>query len=232
MRTLLRTIASAAVLAAVVAVSPVAAATTIDTTGLWNNTSIVGALGSPSTGVIGQTFTAPTNQIDSFTFFVNDRGSMINVVAAIYTWSGDLIAGNFPQGATGSALFSSGVIETPGVDGLVAMTILTAGTGLVTGQNYVALFAATTPNQGEAVFGIIDPNPGVANDGGFNYFNNNFDLDMVNNGNWNGFLDFGTLAWVGDFGGSVPEPETWALMLIGFGALGATMRRQRGVVAA
>lgn len=31
--------------------------------------------------------------------------------------------------------------------------------------------------------------------------------------------------------GAVPEPATWATMIIGFGAVGATMRRRRGVLA-
>ena len=33
--------------------------------------------------------------------------------------------------------------------------------------------------------------------------------------------------FVGQTGGSVPEPASWALMLIGFGAAGATMRNSR-----
>jgi len=38
---------------------------------------------------------------------------------------------------------------------------------------------------------------------------------------------------VGDrVGGAVPEPATWAMMLIGFGGLGAAMRRRRAVFAA
>ena len=30
--------------------------------------------------------------------------------------------------------------------------------------------------------------------------------------------------------GAVPEPATWAMMLLGFGALGATLRRRRAAV--
>jgi hypothetical protein len=33
-------------------------------------------------------------------------------------------------------------------------------------------------------------------------------------------------------GGAIPEPSTWALMILGFGAAGAGLRRRRGVYAA
>ena len=35
----------------------------------------------------------------------------------------------------------------------------------------------------------------------------------------------------GDRGGAVPEPATWALMITGFGLVGATLRRRRAVAA-
>ena len=60
----------------------------------------------------------------------------------------------------------------------------------------------------------------------------------------NGFQDSGsfngrTNAWAFDIlnvnsaaqVGAVPEPGTWALMLIGFGAVGASLRRRRSVSA-
>ena len=31
---------------------------------------------------------------------------------------------------------------------------------------------------------------------------------------------------------SVPEPATWALMILGFGAVGATLRQRRGLAMA
>ncbi|MBI1196456.1 MAG: PEP-CTERM sorting domain-containing protein [Phenylobacterium sp.] len=42
--------------------------------------------------------------------------------------------------------------------------------------------------------------------------------------------NFGTDGAVG--GGGVPEPATWALLVLGFGAAGATMRRRRAALAA
>jgi hypothetical protein len=229
---MIRTLAAATTMIAALAASPVAAAVTIDTTSAWDNISIVGALGSPSTGVFGQTFKAPATRLDAFTFYLDDGGRPIDVFAAVYAWTGDLIAGNGPQGATGAALFTSAVFKTPGTNSLTAVTINTGGTALTLGQNYVVLLAATTPDQGGVDFGVIDPNPGIANDGGFNYFNNGFNLGLINNGNWNGDQDLGTLAWVGSFGGVVPEPESWALMVLGFGAMGLVMRRRRPASAA
>lgn len=43
--------------------------------------------------------------------------------------------------------------------------------------------------------------------------------------------DFGRVT-IDLLGASVPEPTTWALMLVGFGGLGAALRRRRAVVAA
>lgn len=235
MRKLVRTfILTAAAAATLASTAASAAVTTIDTTSFWNGTATVGALGSPSTGVFGQTFTAPDTAIKSFTFFIDDGGSKIDVFGAVYAWTGNLIAGNGPQGATGPALFTSAVFKTAGVDGLTALTVDTGSTTLVAGQNYVVLLAALSSQQGEAFFGIVDPNPGVASDGGFNYFNNDFFLPIINNGNWDSGLDYGTLAWVGEFGTAavVPEPQSWALMLIGFGAMGVVMRRKTVVAAA
>lgn len=235
MRTLVRTfILTAAAAASLAGASASAAVSTIDTTSFWNGTSTVGALGSPSTGVIGQTFTAPDTQINSFTFFIDDAGAEIDVFAAIYAWTGNLVAGNGPQGATGPVLFSTPVFKTSGTDALVPLTINTGGTTLVAGQNYVLLLGALTSAQGEALFGVINPKPAVAGNGGFNYFNNDFVLPIINNGNWDSGIDFGTLAWTGEFGTAaiVPEPQSWALMVIGFGAMGVALRRRKPAVTA
>jgi hypothetical protein len=41
----------------------------------------------------------------------------------------------------------------------------------------------------------------------------------------------GTASYTGDFTLSVPEPSTWALMILGFGAVGGAMRRRQSVKA-
>jgi hypothetical protein len=35
-----------------------------------------------------------------------------------------------------------------------------------------------------------------------------------------------------NIGGAVPEPSSWAMLIIGFGLVGATLRRRRGMAAA
>jgi hypothetical protein len=234
MRKLVRTfILTAAAAASLAGTTASAAISTIDTTGGWDGSSVVGALGSPSTGVIGQTFTAPDTQMNSFTFIINDFDRQVEVYAAIYEWTGDLIAGNGPQGATGAALFSTDWFFTSGTRGLTPLTIDTLATPLVVGKNYVALLAARSSAEGEIFFGAFNPITVIANNGGFNYFNNDF-LLPVNNGDWDSGLDLGTLAWVGEFGTAdpIPEPQSWALMMIGFGTMGVVLRRRNTAVVA
>lgn len=43
---------------------------------------------------------------------------------------------------------------------------------------------------------------------------------------WHGFT-----VGVGGVAGGVPEPATWAMMILGFGAAGATIRRRRSLLA-
>ena len=45
------------------------------------------------------------------------------------------------------------------------------------------------------------------------------------------FIGGGTVGTVETPVGAVPEPSTWAMMLVGFGAIGASMRRRRSVKA-
>lgn len=65
------------------------------------------------------------------------------------------------------------------------------------------------------------------------------DVDMVSNAYVNhyspvdsgGVFGLNSVAYIVD-GGAVPEPATWGLMLLGFGGLGAVLRRQRSKTAA
>jgi hypothetical protein len=70
----------------------------------------------------------------------------------------------------------------------------------------------------------LGSHPGVAGDNGFN-FNNGPSNSPV----WDDFSDFGSLAFSATV--SVPEPASWALMLVSVAGLGAALRASRKSIA-
>jgi hypothetical protein len=218
-------LAFAAALATAALTASAQAAITIDTLGAWDGSSGISYFGS--TGVYGETFTAPASSINSFTFEVNDQGvEMDGIYAQVYAWSGSLLGGNGPQGATGPALFSSGPFVISAVSGYQAVTIDTGVTALTPGQNYVILLADTDPGVAKAFVGALFTASGQPDDGGFNYFNNDYTLASINSQTWDDVSNFGSLAFSATFG-STPEPASWALMLTGLAGLGAALRSRR-----
>src|SRR5580693_2399478 len=90
-----------------------------DTTNAWDGSSVVNDWGSTQSGATptyGQTFVAPASPniaLENFTFYLNGfgGGGTTFFTAAIYAWSGSLIAGNPVQGATGPALYTSSLMS-------------------------------------------------------------------------------------------------------------------------
>lgn len=201
----------------------------ISTLPQWNGSTSVASWGGGGTGVYGETFSAPTNQLDSFTFEVNDFGVAANFVAQVYAWSGSLLAGNSPQGATGPALYTSSTLHTSGVVGFNAITINTGGVSLTPGNNYVMLFADIGGDTTAGEFGLVGSPTSVPGDGGFNFYNNNYTLSSINSNPWDDFGNFGSLAYTAKFGSasSVPEPPTLALMGLGLAGLGVSRRKAK-----
>lgn len=123
------------------------------------------------------------------------------------------------------------------IDGNFATTLgntvaLYAGTSLVGSYALMPLLAGT----GSAYYG--NPNSGVSgsnNSEPYAFFNFNsttaFDrIDLIENGGGGFELDnvtIGNPSSASGGAGAVPEPASWALMLIGFGATGAALRGTR-----
>jgi hypothetical protein len=107
----------------------------------------------------------------------------------------------------------------------IAPFIVTPGnTYLVGGFEPNDLASSLFTNQGGT--GSTNPLINVVQDQ-FSLFNFSFSFPGSSNGNLGG-------AWLGaNFQiGGVPEPSTWAVMLIGLGLAGATIRRRRAALAA
>jgi len=210
-----------------------AQASTIDTTPFWDGASSISAFGGNATGVYGETFVAPGGDLTDYTFYVN-TGAPLDVVGQVYAWDGSLTGGSSPQGAVGPALFTSAQFTIDAGRGFQAVTVNTGSLALTAGQHYVALLADVNPNDfGSASWGdILFSHPGVAGDGGFNFYNNDHTTGSINANAWDSFNDFGSLAWTANFtGGGAPEPAEWALMVLGFGGAGAMLRRRAALAA-
>lgn len=207
--------------------------TTIDTTPFWGGSDFISSFGALQTGVYGETFVAPGGNLTDYTFYVNTDGPL-DVVGQVYAWNGNLDGGNDPQGATGPALFSSAQFTINGAAGFQAVTVNVGSLALTAGQHYVALLADVNPDNGTGVWGdLLFSHPAVAGDGGFNFYNYNVGggLSQISSNDWDDFGDFGSLAWKANFSGGVPEPAEWALMVLGFGAAGASLRARRRATA-
>ena len=106
-------------------------------------------------------------------------------------------------------------------------------TNLMTGDDasYLAALLGTVQTNGalqgsqRLSFGFLNGSFGAANDINFDANQNNtYRIDLTGGGqSVSAFAQIGTGAAVA----AVPEPATWAMMLIGFGAMGVSLRRRR-----
>jgi PEP-CTERM motif len=215
-----------------------------DTTPEWDGTTAIATWGSVQSGytpTVGETFLAPATvlTLDSFSFHATDftPGDTLSFQAAVYAWSGSLLGGNSPQGATGPALFTSPDMVFVDTGNFQTVTVNTGGIALTPGAAYIALL--TTSDSGNIAangsslglfemgltgFYVHQPNNGG---GGFNFYNNTTS-SQLNTTLWDDFADDGDLAWTATFSTTtVPEPDSLTLLALGVtGLLGCRWRRR------
>jgi hypothetical protein len=110
-----------------------------------------------------------------------------------------------------SGVFTGAWIQGAGNSGSAN---LTAGPGSVTFSSDLQSFTHDKPGSGEFAYNLLSVSPGFGAKPG----------KALNTFTANGGGNFSIVA--------IPEPASWALMILGFGGLGVALRRQRRMAAA
>lgn len=191
------------------------AATVFDTTS--SSTATWQPFGRPDTSTYGQTFTAPTdNVLDSFSLFLTPAGS-VNFQAYLYLWDG--------AKATGTSLFSSNILNS---NNGPEFSFSTGGISLLSGAQYVAFLTTAGVAGGNGTTTMpTDDYKDTLPGGNFVYYNAGDNFAALTSNNWNKTGGGDDVFFKASFSSSVaavPEPATWALMLLGFGFVGGAMR--------
>lgn len=198
-----------------------ASAQDIDTTGGAPLSDYWHPFGSPDTATYGQTFTAGVGQnvLQSFSLFLGSRvdgSAPLSLKGYFGTW----LAGH-----VGSILYASGTQVT---NGNQEFDFNTGGLNLNLGDQYVAFLSISDLGpQPTSNFNMPQANAPLAG-GNFVYLNNGTNFSQLTTSTWASAEP--DVAFKAKFGGSigaVPEPATWAMLLIGFFAVGGTMRMKR-----
>lgn len=146
------------------------------------------------------------------------------------TFNNDLgLAGSFTTGFSDSGLtnpFTETLTFTTATAGTVSINVTTTTTGPENDTDFSSVFLTGTGLMGNILVPQLlgDPNEtrGLA---GFAIGAGTFTLNLLGtpgtqNGSFGGSVAFQASP-------AVPEPGTWAMMLLGFGAVGFTIRRKR-----
>lgn len=185
---------------------------------LYNNSASYGTLGAYSLQNSNVTFTGSSSGVNifnisdvvlatasSFTFAVPTGGTaIINVIGNSSTSSGSATISNTGTSGLSEAnilynFYDATSVNLTTVYGsvLAANADISTSYGVINGQVFAKSFSGSTQ------INAVDPNNGSST-----YFSNTGLLSRA-------------------VGSAVPEPATWGLMLIGFGAIGLAIRRAR-----
>jgi hypothetical protein len=210
--------AATAALAILGAASAAEASVTLSNT---PNGASIGSFGNPDSQTYGQVFTAPiTGKLTSFTLNLN--GGVGSLYGGVGEWNG---GSSYTTGAgVSNTLYQSAAVASNGASAYTFNTDIS----VVAGQLYVAYLS---------VFGLANQPPLTAfmplahDTAGINYFVWANSMSPTSS-SWNYHFDGGDAQFTAIFAeaGAVPEPATWAMMLIGFLGLGSVLRHERSRV--
>ena len=209
---------------------------------------LVGAVALASSATVGAQVVYDANPTVAFTYGAGNDYTPANAVVLTTPASvGDIpaselalrahvpLASAASTGGTGIYTFALG--SDVSFDFSVFGAALTGAnvtvTNLMTGDDasYLAALLGTTQLSGalqgsqRLSFGFLNGTFGADNDINFDANQNNtFRIDLTGGGQTiSAYAQLGT----GAVAAAVPEPATWAMMLIGFGAMGVSLRRRR-----
>lgn len=205
-------LALVSVAASALATSALAATTTISNAPTGGSLSTFGV---PDSQTYGQVFTAPvTGTLTSFTLYLN--GGVGGLTGAVGTWNGTATHG-FGFGSP-TTLYQSVVVPSAsaGAYTFTPNVAVTAGSRYVA---YLSVFGVTQANTATSMPLGDNSNPYI------DYMVWNNTSDPNGNASWNYFFNTGDAQFSATF--AVPEPQSWAMMIAGFGLVGAAMRRRR-----
>lgn len=202
-----------------VATPAVHAAEIIDNSGSVNGT--ISPFGSPNTATYGQTFVSPGQRLNSFSLFLTGGtpgADLLNFRGFIGTWTGDRL---------GSVLWTSDIRTADQVGSLQEIAFNTGSINVMSGITYVAFLSISGlgSQQGGTFSMPTAPNSSIA--GNFVFQNNGDNFASLSSAGWSiPSLDAQFKASF-DQVSAVPEPGTWALMILGLGFVGGAMRSAR-----
>ncbi len=208
------------------------AQTTIDTTPLENG--LIGSFGSPgNAATIGQTFTAGAGDtiLSNFSLFLTGAttAGSLDFRGYIATWNG-------LNSTAMTLLYSSSTVTMTGSGTRTEFTF-SPDIAIQPFQQYVAFLSTSAlfPQAGSPSFPMPTAQDSLA--GSVVFLDNHSDFGALFLSSWYTYVAPTDVSFRANFNvalgdpdsviSGVPEPTTWAMMIVGFGLVGWNMRRSR-----